>query len=327
MYRIIPTIILIVLIGVKVTFGQHDPQFTQFYSNPLYQAPSFAGAVEGHRVSLNVRDQWPKMPGRLTTASVAVDYNVSSLNSGLGLIVMNDMLGSANLHHLTVGMLYAYNVKINRKTFFRPGVGFYYSQRSIDHDKMLFSSQINADGTLNAPVVDQLKNVQSYDGSISGLFISRNMWIGLTADHLMMPNISFTDAINRTPIKYTLFGGYRLYKIERLISTKRQSITVSGTYRHQGRADQLDLGLYWSYDPILLGIWYRDLPFVKDFSRRDAIAILVGYKYEGLSVGYSYDFTVSRLITNTGGAHEISLVYKFEVKLKKKFKPIPCPLF
>jgi type IX secretion system PorP/SprF family membrane protein len=151
--------------------------------------------------------------------------------------------------------------------------------------------------------------------------------MGLTADHLTMPNVSFTDRMNRLPTKYTLFGGYRFYKVERLISTKRQSVTISGTYRHQGNSDQLDLGLYWSYDPILFGVWYRDLPFVKDLTNRDAIALLIGYRYEGLSVGYSYDFTVSRLITNTGGAHEISLVYKFELEQKKKFKPIPCPSF
>jgi len=153
------------------------------------------------------------------------------------------------------------------------------------------------------------------------------MWIGVSVDHLTKPNISFTDGINRLPTKYTLFGGYRIYKIERLISTKRQSVTISGIYRHQGNSDQLDLGVYWSYTPIILGVWYRDLPFIKDYSRRDAIALLLGYKFKGLSVGYSYDFTVSKLITNTGGAHEISLIYKFEIEQKKKFKPIPCPAF
>ena len=46
-----------------------------------------------------------------------------------------------------------------------------------------------------------------------------------------------------------------------------------------------------------------------------------------LRAGYSYDFTISRLVTNTGGAHEVSLIYKFDIEQKKKFKPIPCPEF
>jgi type IX secretion system PorP/SprF family membrane protein len=205
-------------------------------------------------------------------------------------------------------------------------VALYYTQRSLDYDKLIFASELETGG--QAPILgSEFGNVQAFDGTISGLLIAHNAWIGIAADHLTQPNISFTDRINRLPTKYTLFGGYRFYKVERLISTQRQSVTISGTYRHQGESDQLDLGLYWSYNPILLGVWYRDLPFIKDFSRRDAIALLVGYKYEGLSVGYSYDFTVSRLITNTGGAHEISLVYKFDIEQKKKFKPIPCPSF
>ncbi len=328
----ITLLIIFFLFFVKLLFGQQDPQFTQFYSNPLYQSPSFAGAVEGYRVALNYRDQWPKMPGKLVTTNFSADVNVLPLNSGLGIIVLSDKIGSANLTSLNVGFLYSYNVKINRKTFFRPGIGFYYTQKSLDYDKLLFISQIpilgNGGGGGVSPIMpSELGNVQGFDGSISGLLISHNFWIGAVADHLAMPNVSFTKRVNRLPIKYTLFGGYRLYKIERLISTKRQSITFSGTFRHQGNSDQLDLGMYWSYDPIMLGVWYRDLPFIKKYSRRDAIALLIGYKYEGLRVGYSYDFTVSRLITNTGGAHEISLVYKFDIKYKKKFKPIPCPEF
>lgn len=312
------------LFFIKWVSAQQDPQFTQFYSNPLYQAPSFAGAIEGYRVSLNYRDQWPKMPGKLITTTFAIDYNLSPLNSGLGLIVLYDQVGSANLTNINVGFIYSYNVKINRTTYFRPGVTLNYTQRGLDYDKLIFSSQIDGAGT--TPIMDsEFGKVQAFDGTFSGLLIARNMWVGLSADHLAMPNISFTGRINRLPIKYTLFGGYRFHKVERVLSTKRQSITVSGTFRHQGYSDQLDLGLYWKYDQIMLGVWYRDLPFIKDFSRRDAIALLVGYKYEGLSVGYSYDFTVSRLVTNTGGAHEVSLIYKFDVQQKKKFKPIPCP--
>lgn len=317
-------IIISLLLFAKQMYGQQDPQFTQFYSNPMYQAPSFAGAIEGYRVALNYRDQWPKMPGKLTTTSFAIDYNLSPLNSGLGLIVMYDKIGSANLTSLNVGFIYSYNVKINRNTFFRPGVTLYYTQRGLDYDKLIFSSELETGGP--PPIMgSEFSNVQGFDGTFSGLLISRNMWIGLAADHLARPNISFTGYKSKLPIKYTLFGGYRFHKVERILSTKRQSITVSGTYRHQGESDQMDLGLYWSYDQIMLGAWYRDIPFIKDYSRRDAIALLIGYKYEGLSLGYSYDFTISRLVTNTGGAHEVSVIYKFEVVQKKKFKPIPCP--
>ena len=45
-----------------VAVAQQDPQFTQFYANPLYLAPSFAGATKQHRAAGSFRDQWPGFP-------------------------------------------------------------------------------------------------------------------------------------------------------------------------------------------------------------------------------------------------------------------------
>jgi len=307
------------------SYGQ-DPQFTQFYSNPLYQSPSFAGAIIGYRASLNYRDQWPKMPGRLTTATFAIDYNLSAFNSGIGLFVMDDKAGTSNYSNLNLGLLYSYNVQINRKIFFRPGAGFYYTQRSMDYYKMIFSSELESGGS--KPILpSEFGKVGAADASVSALLLVHNFWVGAVTDHLARPNVSVTDYEFRLPIKYSVFAGYRFYKMERIIGIKRQSVTIVGNYRHQGLADQFDFGLYWSYSPIVLGMWYRDLPLIKQYHRRDAIALLAGFQYKDLNIGYSYDFTVSRLITSTGGAHEVSVIYKFEIEQRKKFKPIPCPEF
>lgn len=320
-------IILIAFTIAGLKSQAQDPQFTQFYSNPLYQAPSFAGGISGYRVSAVYRDQWPKMPGKLTTINVSADANLDKINSGLGIIALHDMAGSANYSNTYVGLLYAYNVRINRRTYLRPGLGLYYSQRTIDREKLVFASQLYSGTNVQPILEEEIFKRYAFDGSASLLLSMRNSWVGLTADHLMRPNVSLTGLDYKYPIKFTLFGGLKLFKLERLISTKRQTVTIAGSYRHQGKTDQLDLGLYWSYSPIVLGVWYRDLPFIKDYARRDAISVLVGYNYMELNIGYSYDFTVSRLVTSTGGAHEISLSYKFEIERKHKFKAIPCPEF
>lgn len=319
---------IFIIFGFSLLFYFHgkaqDPQFTQFYSNPMYQAPSFAGAIKGYRAVLNYRDQWPKMPGRFYTATFALDYNISSLNSGIGVFAMSDQVGSAEYANRSFGIVYSYNVKISRKIFFRPGAGFYYSQRSLNSANLVDIQQI-ANPNDETDIV--LNNSGVADASVSGVLFVHNFWSGLVVDHLATPNITLTDKTTRLPMKFTVFGGMKIFKSERLIGTKKQSVTIAANYKHQGAADQLDLGMYWNFDPITLGVWYRDLPFVKDLSRRDALAFLVGYKYEQLRVAYSYDFTVSRLITSTGGAHELSLIFLFDIKQKKKFRPIPCPQF
>lgn len=319
--------ILSIALLLPIFAKAQDPQFTQFYSNPLYQAPSFAGAISGYRASLNYRDQWPKMPGKLNTMNVAIDANIDKINSGLGLIALRDVAGSASYSNLSVGLLYAYNIRLNRRVYLRPGLGFYMNQRSLDYEKLLFASQMYANSTSQPVLPEDFSNITAFDGSCSLLLLARNYWIGLSADHLMQPNVSVTGYDYKMPVKYTVFAGLKLHKLERLISTKRQTVTLAANFRHQGVTNQMDIGLYWYYSPIVLGVWYRDLPLIKDYSRRDALAFLIGYEYESFKVGYSYDFTLSHLITNTGGAHEVSLSYKFEIERKRKFKSIPCPEF
>ena len=267
------------------------------------------------------------MPGKLRTINIAADMNVQKLNSGLGIIALNDVAGSANYSNTYVGLLYSYNIRFSRRVYLRPGLGVYYNQRSLDYTKLIFSSQLDADSDVQPVLPEDFHNTDYFDGSVSMLLSLRNSWFGVCTDHLLRPNVALTSYDYKYPVKLTIFGGTRLYKLERLISIKRQTVTITASYRHQGATDQVDVGLYWSYAPIVLGIWYRDLPLIKDYSRRDALSILLGYNYKDINIGYSYDFTISRLVTSTGGAHEISMQYRFDIERKHRFKPIPCPEF
>jgi Type IX secretion system membrane protein PorP/SprF len=72
---------------------------------------------------------------------------------------------------------------------------------------------------------------------------------------------------------------------------------------------------------------------VADQINSDAVIALVGYRHEKFSVGYSYDLTVSKLGTASGGAHEVSLGYTFDfygsakAKRIRKDKQVSCPKF
>lgn len=99
-------------------------------------------------------------------------------------------------------------------------------------------------------------------------------------------------------------------------------------YKQQSQFRQLDLGVYWYRDPLVVGFWYRGIPLYKEVFNRDAVTALIGIKTRHLNIGYSYDFTISKLVTNTGGSHEISLGYTFKTKpVKHKPRAVPCPEF
>ena len=62
-----------------------------------------------------------------------------------------------------------------------------------------------------------------------------------------------------------------------------------------------------------------------------AIAVVIGYKVNDWRFGYSYDITISRLAAQSGGAHEITMVYELADKRKRKRmakrRVVPCAKF
>jgi len=106
-------------------------------------------------------------------------------------------------------------------------------------------------------------------------------------------------------------------------------LSIAMNIQKQNKFYQSDLGLYYYRDPLIFGIWYRGIPFATS-QPGDAIIGLLGIKTDQLHIGYSYDFTVSNLITSTQGAHEISLVYEFssfDLGDRRRVRAIPCPEF
>lgn len=97
---------------------------------------------------------------------------------------------------------------------------------------------------------------------------------------------------------------------------------------------QLDLALYYFKNPIVFGIWYRGLPGFKayqpGYGNNDALALIVGLRKNGFRIGYSYDITISRLVSSTGGAHELTLSYTkcpLRKRMSRAKKVVPCPKF
>ena len=321
-------ITLVFVISSSYLSGQ-DPQFTQFYANKLYLAPSFAGAVQQDRLSMTYRNQWPSLPGTFVSYAVAYDHFFSNFNSGIGLLILRDVAGSGKLSTTNFGVQYSYDIKINNWWHVRPGISFIYTQTGLDFDKLLWNDQISVGGTTGT--IEQRPGLETrgdVDFSSSALVYSDKMWFGLSVDHLLKPKNSLYGNDITVPLKASLFGGTQVIRKGRLLNPIDESLSIAFLFKAQDHIKQLDLGLYWFKSPLMLGVWYRGIPVLNKEKVGDAIAFLAGYKIEDFSIGYSYDFTISRLLSSTGGAHEISMIYEFKTsRNKKKRHMIPCPEF
>ena len=74
-----------------------DPQFSQFYANPLYLNPAFAGSARCARFNLNYRNQWPAISGNFVTYSASYDQHLYPLQGGIGAIMYLDRAGNGTL--------------------------------------------------------------------------------------------------------------------------------------------------------------------------------------------------------------------------------------
>jgi hypothetical protein len=111
-------------------------------------------------------------------------------------------------------------------------------------------------------------------------------------------------------IRFDLQSGRRNYFTH---AYAERFILFAFNYKQQDPFNQLDIGMQFFLDPLVLGVWYRGLPSKNNLPNNEAIIGLMGVSLQGgLDIGYSYDITVSKLgLRNSGGAHEVSGTYSF----------------
>lgn len=309
-----------------------DPEFTQFYANPLYLNPAFAGASRCPRFVLNYRNQWPGITGRFITYSASYDQHVDALSGGLGFLVTHDEagFGYGNQSNGTImyttrfNGMYAYQLNVTRQFTFKAGFQFSYQQKKVDWDKLHFGDMIDPRrgyvfNTLEPFQQNPQKSTLDISAGILGF--TREVYAGVAVHHLAEPDESLMGGQQaKLPMKYTVHAGAVIPIGGFDPRGAESSISPNILYMKQQDFQQLLLGLYVNKGSIVGGLWYR--------GKLDAFIALIGFQQGVFKAGYSYDVTVSRLSNATAGSHEVSMTVQFECRpKKKKFRTISCPSF
>ena len=309
------------LLGMLSALAQ-DPQFTQFYANPLYLNPAFAGTARCPRVALNYRNQWPALSGTFVTTSASYDQDVRGLMGGLGLLVTSDQAGKGTLNTTTVSGIYSYTQAISRKFSIKAGFQATYFQKSLDWNKLTFGDMIDPRRGFIYSTNDVPRGgtVGNADFSVGFLGYSDIFFVGFAANHLTEPNESLIVGDSKLPLKITAHAGAAIpLGMRGKYGEPKTKLSPSILYQQQAAFRQLNIGLYVDHGPIMAGVWYRS---------RDAFIALIGFHTDKFKFGYSYDVTTSKLTTATAGSHEVSLTMQFDCKKKRRrVRTVPCPTF
>lgn len=320
-------VMVLTFVGAKYAAAQ-DPEFTQFYANPIYLNPAMAGSENCPRFSMNHRNQWPEISGAYVTNSFSYDQYIEALDGGIAVMATNDMAGGNTLNWSTLSLVYSYHWKLSRKFSVLAGVQGTWNQKFVNWNTLSFGDQIDprrgfvyTSGDLpRGNILDNNWGTRGFfDVSAGMVGYSDNFYFGVSAKHLNRPNESLLLEDARMPIRYTFHAGTDIKFGGGTNFESKTSISPNILYTVQNGFMQLNLGLYYKYSMFTAGVWWRE---------GDSFILTGGVQLDRMRFGYSYDITTSPLTNATGGSHELSLGYVLNCKKKtKRYRTLSCPSF
>ena len=310
---------LCISLQFQIAFCQ-DAEFTQFYSNPIYLNPAFAGTNNCPRLSTNHRSQWTGLPEIFNTTSFSYDQNISKIHGGFGFMLLSDRLNNSIQNNRISGM-YSYQIKISEKIRLRAGLEATIWQNKFDQSQLTFVDMIDPiRGFVYSTANNTLNNSKNgIDFSSGVLAYSERFFIGFSTHHLTEPQQSLHDEESKLERKYSLNIGCHIPVNNQNSFKDKWIISPNIIFKKQGLNEQLNIGIYGEKGAYVLGLWYRD---------NQNYAFLVGAKVGLIKIGYSYDINLSRLYLASSGSHEVSIQINFQCDNKNStIQSFSCPSF
>lgn len=307
-------LLILILIVCTRSFSQ-DVAFTQSFMIPESINPSFSGFYQTTKAGLLYKNQqWSGFNFNLNSQFIYFDDWYPTLNSGIGISLINHQETVTNYSLKQVNLSWAYDVQIDYDWHFRPSISVGFGFKDYGFDNLLFEDQINVfQNIINSNTFDPIalnENVRYFDFGASFLFNNDYSWIGLTLRHLNRPNVSM---VSQGDAPLDIFVSlHASLELPVLNYNDDNSIFLITNFMMQGKYDRFDLGLQYVFDRFSVGLTAATNPIQTSEKSHFVTSInpVIGMAWEGFKFGYSYDFNLSR-IGGDGGISEFSISYDF----------------
>lgn len=325
------TLSLALVMITVLSLRAQDPEFTQFYANPLYLNPALAGSAQGPRMALNYRNQWSALPASFITYALSYDQHFDALAGGIGVQVLYDVAGEGSLSTSMGSLMYSYHLNVTPKFSVKAALQTSIQQKRIDFSQLIFGDQLHprmgiireSDETFAGEGVYLMDPFLDFSAGIVGF--TNLFYAGYAAHHLNRPRQTFlNDPDSRLPVKHTTHVGMQIPLEDSRFPTR--FISPNLLVQMQSNFMQINLGTYYSRDNFVIGAWWRQTSY-----NTDAFMLLIGLKRDPFKIGYSYDITFSDIRTGGHGSHEISINLEFatpnRISTDNKWRKLQCPSF
>lgn len=300
----IRTIILALIIPVSIVSGQQDAVFSNYMFNTQTYNPGYSGMTGMITATALTRQQWVGFPGAPSTMifNVNMPFSLFGLRSGAGLLVAADKYGFSN--DIDFALSYSYLLQIGTGTL-GAGISAGVLNKTISPEWYIPSGPGHTPPAGDPLIPENDESFVAMDISAGVYYQGLNYYAGFSVTHLNQPKIKYSETATYVSREYYLTAGYYLQLPNPAFELIPSVFIVS-----DGAATQyLATGMVRYNKKIWGGVSYRI---------SDAITGFAGIElYNGLKVGYGYDFPVSEIRKGTSGSHEFVVSYSFDLGLGK----------
>lgn len=289
-------VLALMLICIEKTHAQQDPVYSQYINNPLSVNPAYAGVREVGSASATFRKQWLNLEGSPLTSSFNLSMPFDSLNVAAGLDFMYDNIGPVTTTAFFLD--YSYKIKASGASWLRFGLkgGFNYLQSSLTRlDRYHYDDQYLID------YGDYRRFMPNFG---VGLFWwGENFYAGISLPRLIENKYHRDETSLKTSSReerhYFIQGAY-IYRLSNPVVFK-PAINIIAT---AGAPVSANFNFnFIFYDRFGVGAMYRI---------SDAVGAYAQFRIDQLKIGFSYDYSHTRLSQYNNGTFEILLRYDFK---------------
>jgi len=297
--------VLALVLSVCV-IAQQDAQYNLYQFNQMVINPGYAGARDGLAAMASVRKQWVGFDGSPQTTCLSVHAPIAKKNVGVGLTIVNDVMGPRNV--IAVYGNAAYILKIDKTTKLGFGLNAGYNRYQFNFGKINFKEGEVPSALLST----QNPNVLDIN---AGLFLrSKKYFVGLSATHINSPNVYTYQPVipGGNEFKYRLKTHLFLTAGYSFIIDKNTVFAPTILVKQISNKIGADLNLnFFLYKKLWVGAFYR--------AGYGPGMLMQYYINNHFRVAYSFDSGISDA-RRLGGSHEV--MFGYDVAAKKKSRLI-----
>jgi type IX secretion system PorP/SprF family membrane protein len=300
-------LLLLILTGC-ISYAQQDAQYTQYMYNTGNINPGYAGSRGCLSILGMHRSQWVGLEGAPKTNTLTINTPLNISHSlGLGVSVVNDILGPSQENNVAIDLNYSIRTSDNFKLAL--GLKGSANMLSVDFTKLTYRGGSNVpNDVLNA---NNLEN-KIFPNVGAGLYwYSDKTYVGLSMPFILQ--YKYYDQTRMSVASermHTYFLAGHVFKLSDSFDFKPATLVKAVP----GAPLQVDIsGNFWYKQKLSLGVAYR---------LDAAVSALAGFQIsDSWMIGYAYDRDVTRLGNFNSGSHEIFLRYELFNKLNKTVSP------